>query len=87
MSAMDDELIAVVAHGLLNSVASIRINADLLRRSAELSADQQEMIEAIAVQSKHVGAVLVDLTRAAGPELLAQLDELQRGEPGRTTTD
>ncbi|HUF32692.1 MAG TPA: histidine kinase dimerization/phospho-acceptor domain-containing protein [Acidimicrobiales bacterium] len=87
MSETDDELIAVVAHGLLNSIASIRINADLLRRSAELSSDQQEMIEAIEVQSKHVGAVLVDLTRVAGPELLAQLDKLQRGEPGRASTD
>jgi signal transduction histidine kinase len=82
VSTIDDELIAVVAHGLLNSVAAIRINADLLRRTTDLEPDQRQMLEAIEVQIRHVGAVLIDLTRSAGPELVSRLDELQRTRPG-----
>jgi signal transduction histidine kinase len=81
VSTIDDELIAVVAHGLLNSVAAIRINADLLRRTTDLGPDQRQMLEAIEVQIRHVGAVLIDLTRSAGPELVSRLDALQRTRP------
>jgi signal transduction histidine kinase len=74
----DDDLLAVVAHGLLNSIAAIGLNAALLKRSANLSDEERQLLEGIELQTRHVGAVLVDLTRAGGSELLSHLDALQR---------
>ena len=78
--SFDDDLLAVVAHSLLNSMSVIAGNAETL-------ADHWDAIDAetrvdflgrIVTQSAHVVGVLTDLVRSGRPELVEALERLQK---------
>jgi len=74
----EDDLLAIVAHSLLNSIAVISGSAQLaLERGPQIDPDDlAESLERIVRQAEHVGAVLTDLVRSGRPELVATLDAL-----------
>jgi K+-sensing histidine kinase KdpD len=76
---LDDDLLAVVAHSLLNSMSVITGNALTLDEHwARLDdATRSELLQRIVTQSTHVAGVLTDLVRSGNPELVAALEELR----------
>jgi signal transduction histidine kinase len=83
---LDDDLLAVVAHSLLNSMSVISGNAATLADhwSRIDEATRLEFLERIVTQSSHVVGVLTDLVRSGRPELVEALEHLQ-GDAGRNT--
>lgn len=79
----DDSLLAVVAHGLLNSMGVVHAGAvTLADRWHDLDdATRQSLLDRIVQQSTHVTGVLKDLVRSGDPEIVAALDDL-RSESG-----
>jgi signal transduction histidine kinase len=80
---LDDDLLAVVAHSLLNSMSVISGNAATLAEHwARIDEPTRlEFLNRIVLQSAHVVGVLSDLVRSGRPELVEALEHLQ-GEPG-----
>jgi signal transduction histidine kinase len=79
---IDDDLLAVVAHSLLNSMSVISGNAETLAEHWERidASVRLEFLERIVTQSNHVVGVLTDLVRSGRPELVEALELLQRSE-------
>lgn len=83
--SLDDEpgdpMVAVVAHGLLNSMAIIAGAASTLREAWDaLDARRRaELLAMIGDQAQHVSDMLGDLARGLPPGVLRQLDELTGG--------
>jgi signal transduction histidine kinase len=79
--SFDDDLLAVVAHSLLNSMSVISGNAETLAEHWErIDADTRvEFLGRIATQAAHVDGVLTDLVRSGRPELVEALERLQQG--------
>jgi K+-sensing histidine kinase KdpD len=77
-----DDLLAVVAHSLLNSMAVVTGNAEtLLEHWARLDDDQRaDLLRRIVMQARHVNGVLTDLVRSGRPELLEALEQIRAGE-------
>jgi len=77
-----DDLLAVVAHSLLNSMAVVSGNAEtLIEHWARLDEAQRlDLLERIVTQSGHVIGVLTDLVRSGRPELVDALEQLTSGE-------
>jgi signal transduction histidine kinase len=75
---IDDDLLAVVAHSLLNSMSVISGNAETLLEHWERvdAATRVEFLERIITQSTHVVGVLTDLVRSGRPELVQALQEM-----------
>jgi signal transduction histidine kinase len=75
----DDDLLAVVAHSLLNSMSVISGNAETLAEHWERIASETrlEFLDRIVTQSAHVVGVLTDLVRSGRPELVEALEHLQ----------
>jgi signal transduction histidine kinase len=75
---IDDDLLAVVAHSLLNSMSVISGNAETLAQHWErVDPDvRQQFLEGIVTQSRHVVGVLTDLVRSGRPELVDALESL-----------
>jgi len=75
---IDDDLLAVVAHSLLNSMSVIAGNAETLSQHWERvePAVRIEFLERIVTQSNHVVGVLTDLVRSGRPELVEALEGL-----------
>lgn len=80
---IDDDLLAVVAHSLLNSMSVISGSAETLAEHWErIGPDVRlEFLERIVTQSSHVVGVLTDLVRSGRPELVEALEHLQGGDP------
>ena len=79
--SFDDDLLAVIAHSLLNSMSVIAGNAETLAEHWD-KVDPQTRVEflgRIATQSAHVVGVLTDLVRSGRPELVEALERLQKG--------
>ena len=78
MGEIDDDLLAVVAHSLLNSMSVISGNAETLAEHWErVDPDvRAEFLERIVTQSRHVVGVLTDLVRSGRPELVKALEGL-----------
>ena len=78
----DDDLLAVVAHSLLNSMAVVSGNAETMLEHRARLTDAQivDLLERIVTQSSHVIGVLTDLVRSGRPELVAALEQMQNGE-------
>jgi K+-sensing histidine kinase KdpD len=74
-----DDLLAVVAHSLLNSMAVVSGNAEtILEHRARLSDEQVvDLLERIVTQAGHVIGVLTDLVRSGRPELVEALEQMQ----------
>ena len=79
---LDDDLLAVVAHSLLNSMSVISGNAETLLEHWDRvdTTTREEFLERIVTQSTHVVGVLTDLVRSGRPELVEALELLQRGD-------
>ena len=82
MSDWPDDLLAVMAHSLLNSVGVIAGSAETLKvHWARLDDDLKvELLDKILRQAHHVGGVLQDLVRSGRPELIDALNELNLPE-------
>ena len=82
---LDDDLLAVVAHSLLNSMSVTSGNAETLMEHWERidEATRREFLERIVTQANHVVGVLTDLVRSGRPELVEALELLQRVDDDR----
>jgi K+-sensing histidine kinase KdpD len=76
--ASTDDLLAVVAHSLLNSLAVISGNAETLVQHWALLDEKtrRELLERIHTQAAHVVGVLTDLVRSGSPEVVDALEHL-----------
>lgn len=76
-----DPTAAVIAHGLLNSMAIISGAADTLRElGSDLPPDRRDqLLRMIAEQAQYVSEMLGDLARGLPVGVLRQLDALSEG--------
>ena len=74
--SLDDDLLAVVAHSLLNSVAVVSGNAmTLLEHWERLDESKRaDLLNRIVTQAAHVSGVLTDLVRSGRPEVVQALE-------------
>lgn len=74
---------AVIAHGLLNSVSAIQMGAYALKESwARMSEEQREQVlDIVADQASHVRGVLQDMIRGLPGEVIRALNGLEE-HPG-----
>lgn len=74
-----DDLLAVMAHSLLNSMSVIGGAAETIKLHWERFDDtvKLELLDKILQQSAHVSAVLSDLVRSGSPEVVHALNELK----------
>lgn len=78
-----DSTFAVVAHGLLNSLATISMTLGTSSDQRLSSAQRASMVDAARRQTDHVIGVLRDLIAGVPPEIINALDRLSvRGEVG-----
>jgi signal transduction histidine kinase len=79
----DDDVLAVVAHSLLNSLAVIQGNAETLAGNWDRIDPEARMnlLGRIVTQAGHVGGVLTDLVRSGRPEVVEALEELRDTAP------
>lgn len=86
-----DDLLAVIAHSLLSSVALIVSGTELLSSHwSELrEPERTELLATVREQARYVAAVLDNLVRLGDPQLIEVLDGLQQhsGETPRETSD
>jgi K+-sensing histidine kinase KdpD len=77
-----DDLLAVVAHSLLNSMAVVSGNAETLLEHWEHVdvATRSDLLRRIVTQAAHVNGVLTDLVRSGRPELVQALEQLGLSE-------
>lgn len=79
MAADEDGLLAVVAHGLLGSVAACSGALGTVLAHPDLGeAHRRELLLLAQEQTQHMAGVLQDLMRGTSPETLAALDTLGR---------
>ena len=78
MSDWPDDLLAVMAHSLLNSMGVIAGAAETMKVHWDRLDDtiKVELLEKILAQSALVTGVLGDLVRSGRPELVEALDHL-----------
>lgn len=82
MAAEDDALLAVVAHGLLGSVAVCAGAVKAVLHHPEMPEEKRsELLRMVESQADHMAAVLQDLMRGLPPEGREALD-LLAGSPG-----
>lgn len=79
-----DAAMAVIAHGLLNSVSAIQMGAFALKESwAQMSEEQRDQILGIvADQAGHVRGILQDMIRGLPSEVIRALNGLEREQDG-----
>lgn len=79
---VDDAAVAVVAHGLLNSISAIQMGAHALRESwAQMTDEQREQVLGLVVdQAAHVRGILSDLIRGLPLEVVRALNGLTGDE-------
>ncbi|HET6794522.1 MAG TPA: hypothetical protein VFH45_08780 [Acidimicrobiales bacterium] len=77
----DDAALAVIAHGLLNSVSAVQMGAHALKESwRDLSdAQRNDIIQVVADQAGHIRGILQDLIRGLPPEVIRALNTLDHG--------
>ena len=75
-----DAAMAVIAHGLLNSVSAIQMGAYALRESWEQMTDEQrdQVLGIVADQAAHVRGILQDMIRGLPSEVIRALNGLER---------
>ena len=77
--AGDDATMAVIAHGLLNSVSAIQMGAFALKESwAQLNEEQRlQILEIVSDQAAHVRGVLQDMIRGLPSDVIKALNGLE----------
>jgi hypothetical protein len=80
--ALEDPTTAIVAHGLLNSMAAVTGTADTLLHQWELFTEDpalaREMLGRILRQATMASGVLEDLVRGLPPDVAATLTAIER---------
>jgi len=80
--ALEDTTTAVVAHGLLNSMAAVSGTATSLLDHWELFTDDpqlaRELLQRIVRQVKMASGVLEDLVRGLPPQVASALSAIER---------
>jgi hypothetical protein len=80
--ALEDPTTAIVAHGLLNSMAAVTGTADTLLHHWELFTEDpalaREMLGRILRQATMASGVLEDLVRGLPPDVAATLTAIER---------
>lgn len=78
--AWPEDLLAVMAHSLLNSMGVISGAAETMELHWERLDDavKRDLLQKIAQQAAHVSDVLGDLVRSGDPELVQALNALDR---------
>lgn len=79
----DQGVVAVVAHGLLNSMAAVLGGIDTARRIGDLDPECDRMLEIASRQSMFVIDVLKDLVLGLPAEVVAHLDGLDAAARAR----
>jgi mono/diheme cytochrome c family protein len=76
----DDAAMAVIAHGLLNSVSAIQMGAYALKESWEQLSEEQrlQILDIVADQAGHVRGILQDMIRGLPTEVIRALNGLER---------
>lgn len=75
-----DATMAVIAHGLLNSVSAIQMGAYALKESWPQLSEQQriQILDIVADQAGHVRGILQDMIRGLPTEVIRALNGLER---------
>jgi K+-sensing histidine kinase KdpD len=75
-----EDVLAVVAHGLLGPVGSIRTAAVTLARTGDILPPEvrTELLQQMTGRCELVSDLLIDLVRGASPDVRAALSELRR---------
>ncbi|MHB1854154.1 MAG: hypothetical protein ACYCS2_03750 [Acidimicrobiales bacterium] len=75
-----DAAMAVIAHGLLNSVSAIQMGAYALRESWAQMTDEQrdQVLGIVADQAAHVRGILQDMIRGLPSDVIRALNGLER---------
>ena len=76
----DDATLAVIAHGLLNSISAIQMGAHALREGWDRMTEKQrdEVLVVVIDQAAHVRGILQDMIRGLPAEVIRVLNELNR---------
>ena len=76
----DDATMAVIAHGLLNSISAIQMGAHALQESWDrMTAKQRgDVLAVVSDQAAHVRGILQDMIRGLPPEVIRVLNDLNR---------
>lgn len=82
-----DAAMAVIAHGLLNSVSAIQMGAYALRESWDkMTVEQRDQVLGIvADQAGHVRGILQDMIRGLPGDVIRALNGLERESDAETT--
>lgn len=75
---MDDDYLAVIAHGLLNPMAAVLAGVATARSllGEDVPADVEAMLEIAERQAAYVAESLRDLVLGIAPDVLAALDSI-----------
>lgn len=75
---MDDEYLAVIAHGLLNPMAAVLAGVATARSllGTDVPSDVEQMLDIAERQAAYVAESLRDLVLGIAPDVLAALDEI-----------
>lgn len=73
-----DATLAVIAHGLLNSISAIQMGAHALREGWTVMTDKQreDVLNVLTDQAAHVRGVLQDMIRGLPPDVIRALNDL-----------
>ena len=76
----DDATLAVIAHGLLNSVSAIQMGAHALGEGWDRMTQKQrnDVLAVVTDQASHVRGILQDMIRGLPAEVIRVLNELNR---------
>lgn len=74
----DDATLAVIAHGLLNSISAIQMGAHALRESWDVMTTKQreDVLGVLTDQAAHVRGILQDMIRGLPPDVIRALNDL-----------
>ena len=79
LSGESDATMAVIAHGLLNSVSAIQMGAFALKESwPQLSEEQRvQILDIVSDQAAHIRGILQDMIRGLPSEVIRALNGLE----------
>lgn len=74
-----DATMAVIAHGLLNSVSAIQMGAFALKESWQQLTDEQrvQILDIVSDQASHIRGILQDMIRGLPSEVIRALNGLE----------
>ena len=79
LTGESDATMAVIAHGLLNSVSAIQMGAFALKESWQQLSDEQrvQILDIVSDQAGHIRGILQDMIRGLPSEVIRALNGLE----------